>query len=133
VKGQSSIEFLAYVSISMFILAVLYNVMAEKQVETFENQRQERAEQVADKVAFNVEMGLVQGEGYSRVFSLPTEISGEGYKVSVWKESVKLDWRQDSHVSPSRYRGDQIEFEVNDSANVFKVEHNSSGVFVVGQ
>jgi len=62
---------------SMFMLAVLYTVMADKQTETFQQRSQDNAKAIAEKVSFNLEMALVQGQGYSRVISLPESISGK--------------------------------------------------------
>lgn len=131
-KGQSSMEFLALVSLSMFMLAVLYTVMADKQVETFQEQSQENAEQIANKVSFNLEMALVQGEGYSRVFSIPQNIAGKKYSLEVEDGVVKVDWGDSDILRSSRFHGRDINVTVNDS-NIFRVKHNQTGVFLVEQ
>lgn len=131
-KGQSSMEFLTYVSLSMFMLAVLYTVMADKQTDTFQNQLQDNAQGIADKVAFNLEMALVQGEGYSRVISLPENVAGQEYSVLATDGLIRVNWSSDSIVEPARYRGRNISF-TSDGTNVFRVKHNQSGVFMVEQ
>lgn len=131
-KGQSSMEFLAYVSLSMFILAVLYGVMADKQADTFQQQAQERAISIADKVSFNIEMALVQGEGYSRVISLPQNIAGRNYTVLATDGLIRVNWSSENTIEPTRYRGQNISF-TSDELNVFRVKHNESGVFMVEQ
>lgn len=124
-------EFLAYISLTMFILAALYTVMTVKQQDTFDRQTQEAAEMVAEKASFQVEMALVQGEGYSRVFSLPRNIGGENYTLSLKEGNTILKYDDRSMVRPTRYRGDLIQVKVDDDTGVFRVKHNASGVFLV--
>lgn len=131
-KGQSSMEFLAYISLSMFMLATLYTVMADKQTETFQQQAQDRAYSVAEKVSFNLEMALVQGEGYSRVISLPQNIAGQEYDVLVTDRLIRVNRSSDSLVQSTRYRGRNISFSSEDS-NIFRVKHNETGVFMIEQ
>lgn len=131
-KGQSSMEFLAYVSLSMLMLAVLYTVMADRQADTFQQQVQSNARGVADKVSFNLEMALVQGEGYSRVISLPEAIAGQEYSFLVTDGLIRVNWSSGRVVESTRYSGQDISFDV-DSSNVFRVKNNESGVFMVEQ
>lgn len=132
-KGQSSLEFLAMVSFSMLILASLYSLMADKQQETVSFQQDRNAEYISEKVAFEVEMALVQGEGYSRVFSLPASIAGNSYSVRAGNGEIHTEWGSDSMYRLSRYQGERIEIKVNQSSQVFRVKHNSSGVSIVEQ
>jgi len=132
VKGQSSMEFLAMISMSMIILAVLYGLMTSKQVDTFEQRAQTNAETVATDIGFNVEMALVQGEGYSRVLALPSAISGESYSVNMTNRRTILEYGDQTVSEPTRYPR-QIYFEVNDSSNEFKVENVGEEVRIVEQ
>lgn len=131
-KGQSSMEFLAYVSFTMFMLAALYGVIADKQTETFENQVQDEAKNIADKVGFNLEMALVQGEGYSRVISLPQNVAGQEYSVLATDGLIQIKWAMDSTVENTRYKGRNISFNSSGS-NVFRIKNNETGVFMVEQ
>ncbi|MFT4892387.1 MAG: hypothetical protein ACI8Z7_000159 [Candidatus Nanohaloarchaea archaeon] len=132
-KGQSSLEFLAMVSLSMLILASLYSLMAEKQQDTVKFQQDKNAEYVSEKVAFEVEMALVQGEGYSRVFSLPARIGGSNYSISVGSGEVFTQWGDSSLYRLSRYQGEEMVLNVDHESQVFRVKHNSSGVSIVEQ
>lgn len=129
-KGQSSLEFLAYVSMSMLILAVLYAVIADKQADTLEMQQRENVESISDKFSFNLEMALVQGEGYSREFSLRSGISGQTYTIETVPGNVNITWPGGSELYPTRYEGRKIELDINDSKTL-KVKNNETGVFVV--
>jgi len=132
-KGQSSIEFLAFVSMSMFMLAVLYTVMADKQAETFQQRSHDNARAVAEKVSFNLEMALVQGDGYSRVFSLPETIAGNKYNILIDGGTTRISWSSESVLGSTRYTGKKINTTVEDGSNVFRVKNNESGVFLVEQ
>ncbi len=131
-KGQSSMEFLAMISMSMIILAVLYGVMTSKQIDTFEQRAETNAETVATEIGFNVEMALVQGEGYSRVLALPSAIAGENYSVNMTNRRVILEYGDHTISEPTRYP-EQIYFEVNDSSNEFKVENRGEEVHIIEQ
>jgi hypothetical protein len=132
-KGQSSIEFLAFVSMTMFMLAVLYTVMADKQAETFQDRSQENARAIAEKVSFNLEMALVQGQGYSRVFSLPESIAGNNYNILVDGGTMRISWLSENVLGSTRYTGGNINVTVQDGSNVFRVKNNESGVYLIEQ
>lgn len=132
-KGQSSIEFLAFVSMSMFMLAVLYTVMADKQAETFQQRSQNNAQAIADKVSFNLEMALVQGEGYSRIFSLPETIAGNKYNILINGGTTRISWSSQNILGSTRYTGENINLTVEDGSNVFRVKNNESGVYLIEQ
>lgn len=129
-KGQSSIEFLSMVSISMILLAGLTTVMASKQKDTMDYQSRTNAEFVAEKVSFQVEMALVQGDGYSRVFTLPGGIAGSNYTVELGNGGANVYWRNESLYELSRYQGDPMSISVDSQSRVFHVKHNGSGVFL---
>lgn len=130
-KGQSSLEFLAYVSMSMLILAVLYAVIADKQADTLEMQQRENVESISDKFSFNLEMALVQGEGYSRVFTLPGGIMGNNYTVELGSGGANVYWKDNSLYHLSRYQGNPMNVSVDSDSRVFRVKHNASGVFLI--
>ncbi len=132
-KGQSSIEFLAFVSMSMFMLATLYTVMADKQTETFQQRSYDNAQAIADKVSFNLEMALVQGEGYSRVFSLPETIAGNKYNILINGGTTRVSWSSENMLGSTRYAGGEINVTVEDDSNVFRVKNNESEVYLIEQ
>jgi hypothetical protein len=140
-KGQSSLEFLAMVSMSMLILASLYSLMADKQQDSVQLQQRENVEYVAEKISFELEMALVQGEGYSRVFSVPGSLAGNNYRVNITKGNVGsedigtgriiIEYGENTASRRTRYQGRETSLNVNQSSNVFRVKHNSSGVWFV--
>lgn len=129
-SGQSALEFLAMVSLSALILAALYGVMVSKQSQTLEYQNSRTAGRIAEYVSFQVEMALVQGDGYSRVFSLPENIAGQEYNVSVFNGTSQLSWGDSSAIRPSRYMGDEVRISTS-GTNTFRVVNNEGEVKLV--
>jgi len=123
-------EFLAFVSMLMIILAALYGVITSKQIDTYEESSTSEAYKVAETVGFELEMALVQGEGYSRVFSLPSGIGGSEYNLTVSDNSVLVEYRDERVISSTRYP-EQTSIKVDGSQNIFKVKNNATGVFLV--
>jgi Na+-transporting NADH:ubiquinone oxidoreductase subunit NqrC len=126
-KGQSSLEFLAFVSISAIILAGMYGVMAQKQEDTYEFAQQRNAQKIAEKTSFQVEMGLIQGDGYSRVFSLPAEIGGSSYNLTIVNRSVLVEWRDQRTRRSSLYSGEELNITTKND-NVFKIVNNDENI-----
>ncbi len=129
-KGQSSIEFLTLISLSTLVLAGLYGVMVSKQGQANEFNNRQTADLVAEKVSFQVEMALVQGEGYSRVFSLPDEIAGRSYNVTVREGSTIVDWGEESHLRPALYEQREINITTRDN-NIFRIINSGEGISIV--
>lgn len=131
-KGQSSMEFLALVSLSALMLAGFHSAMVAKQSGVYEYQNTRAAEKVAEYVSFQVELALVQGEGYSRVFSLPDRIGGQPYTVTLLNGTTMVEWGNQTAFQANRYRGDSIEIRTGDT-NVFRVVNDGGEVTLVEQ
>ncbi len=129
-KGQSSIEFLTLISLSTLVLAGLYGVMVSKQGRANEFNNRQTADLVAEKVSFQVEMALVQGGGYSRVFSVPDEIAGGSYNVTVREGSTIVEWGEKSHLRPALYEQREINMTTKDTS-VFRIINNGEEVVIV--
>lgn len=128
-KGQSSIEFMSFVSFSLLILVILMSAVTMKQNQVNMRSNNMDGQMVGQNVAFQVEMALVQGEGYSREFILPSRIAGDPYRVRVINSTLVVDWKNNNYVMPTLYRGREITFNTNETNN-FRVLHNESGVYV---
>lgn len=124
-KGQSAIEFLSLVSLSALMMAALYGLTLSKQQEISQYRETQVIDIMGERYGFQIEMALVQGEGYSRVFSVPERISGMHYNISAGhsKMIVETDERRD--VSTTLYEGDWVNVSTR-KANVFKVLNNGS-------
>lgn len=124
-KGQSSIEFLSLVSMSALLLAALYGFISAKQAQLVNVDEQRTAEKMAEKTSFQIEMALIQGEGYSRIFSLDREISSSNYDVKVGNGIALVQYEDKMITEPTRYQGDWINIST-DSTSVFKVVNDGN-------
>lgn len=131
-KGQSSIEFLTLISLSTLVLAGLYGVMVSKQGRANDFNNRQTADLVAEKVSFQVEMALVQGDGYSRVFNVPEEIGGRSYNITVSAGSTIVEWGGKSHIRPALYEQREINITTRDT-NVFRIINSGEEVVIVEQ
>lgn len=123
-KGQVSLEFFIYFSISIIVLAVLFTTAANKQVETFNYRENARIGSVADKVAFEVESAQAYGQGYERDFSLPREVYGDQYVVKVTGGFVTAGSGNMTATAFSRYSGREISLKSEEGP--FEVKNNGS-------
>lgn len=126
-KAQSSLEFLAYISISMLLLAGLTGVVSSSQSKIVREHSSDRARAIADRVSFNLEMALVQGEGYSRLFDLPGGIGGSPYQVEVIGRNIRVSWKDRKIMASTRYTGKNFTL---DSGGTYRVVNNVSGVYM---
>lgn len=124
-RGQSSIEFLAFVSLSALLLAVMYGIVAEKQVDLSQNVISSQASRIAEEAGFQVEMAQVQGEGYLRNFSLDSEIAGRPYEVAIGRGSVLVNHSEGSTAGSTLYEGGWINVSTS-KTNRFAVNNNGS-------
>jgi len=129
--GQSSIEFMSFISFSLLMLVILLSAVTMKQNQVSMRSNNMDGQMAGQNVAFQVEMALSQGEGYSRQFTLPNRIAGEPYNVRVINSTLVVDWENNNHIMPTLYRGREINFGTNNTNN-FRVLHNDTGVYVVG-
>lgn len=126
-KGQSSIEFLSLVAMSSLILAAMYGVMASKEKKAFEYKNRRTAQEVAEKAGFQVELALVQGEGYSRVFSVPTAIGGSEYNITVRDQATVVEWANKTVSRSTLYDMDELNVTTSKS-NVLRVSNKEGEI-----
>lgn len=120
------------ISLSALVLAGLYGVMVSKQSESLQYQNERKSEKIAEHVSFQAEMALVQGDGYSRVLSIPQSVGGHNYTVKLVNGSGQLEWGNSSIIQPSRYRGEAI--WVNTSvSNIYRVLNRDGEVSLVAE
>lgn len=129
-KGQVSIEFFIYFSISLLALSVLTTSVVDRQVETFEYRESSEINSMGSKLAFELENAQNYGEGYERGLNLSPEIGNSNYTVEVVDSFVMVEYDNRSINIPSRYTG--REFTVNPENSPFKVVNNGS-VHVIPQ
>ncbi|MDY6766187.1 MAG: hypothetical protein SVW77_02360 [Candidatus Nanohaloarchaea archaeon] len=100
-NGQSSLEFVTMVILVLLVFTAFVSLFSGRQVDTLQQERQRIATNVADSVAFELDLALVEGEGFSRTFELRQSIGGEDYNVSVNGTTILLTYGEDRSVVSS--------------------------------
>lgn len=92
-KAQSSIELLLFFSIALLIFSVVYTTVFEKTRNVYESNSRSQAIEISEKVAAEINTAVSEGNGYSKNITLPNDIFGAGYTVSIDKGNVFVAWR----------------------------------------
>ncbi|MFB6145200.1 MAG: hypothetical protein ABEJ99_01705 [Candidatus Nanohaloarchaea archaeon] len=124
-KGQISIEFVAYLSFMLFISAILMSVMYDKQTKFIQADEEDQARDIASKASYIAEYALTQRNTTFSV-KIPLEISSSSYNLTVEEGVTKV--RVDGEVfrSFNSYEGRKITLK---SGGKYKVINNGSVYF----
>jgi len=133
-KGQTSIEFFSYFTISMAILALLFTSVADRQIEAFEFRENSLASNIGSSYGFELERADIVGEGYEKNLELPREILGSEYNVTVDQGFVIVEWGENNLVESARISNvdDSSDVKIESNEGPFKVKNNGS-IYVVPQ
>lgn len=124
--GQSSLEFVAMMSLALVLFAGFFTFFADRQATAANIQQDNMAVSVAEKVAFELDLALTQGDGFSRVFELRDDISGEPYTLTLRNETVLLEYEDADILATTAARG--VEGEVQPGTN--KVKNRGGRLYV---
>lgn len=129
-KGQSAIEFLIYISITLLILTILTGSISNKNQETQEFQEIKNAEKVADLISKELETAMIAGNGYSRNVTVPNNINGREYNVSQFNNNIiiELVGKNTTYSSPTKFSG-QITIN-SEIATTYRIQNNQNEVEV---
>ncbi|MDY6788712.1 MAG: hypothetical protein SVV03_01990 [Candidatus Nanohaloarchaea archaeon] len=127
-SGQSSLEFLVMIILALLIFTGFYTFFLNRQARAVENDRQTIAKSLADKISFDLDLALTQGDGFSREFNLREDIDGAAYNVTLGNGTVVLEYRDKFITSDTAVK--DVKGDVKPGKN--KVE-NQGGVIVVSQ
>ena len=99
-KGQISIEFLIYFTLTLLILT-FFLIKNETVNEELSNLKMDvEANDLIEKISFEIDSAVIAGDGYERKFFLDDSIGGfSTYSVEVMNYSVLLDWGDRSKSS----------------------------------
>ncbi|MFB6294741.1 MAG: hypothetical protein ABEI97_03200 [Candidatus Nanohaloarchaea archaeon] len=100
-SGQSSLEFVTMAVLLLLVFTSFVSLFAGRQSDTLQRERQRIAINVADTVAFELDLALTEGEGFSRTFDLRQSIGGQDYNVTVNGTTVLLTYGEDRSVVSS--------------------------------
>ncbi len=91
--AQASTEFLAFVSLLLVLvfLVVYKNYQSATQLEEYKTYQE--AQNLVNEIAFEINLALKAGDGYSRKFYVSKELYGiSNFTVEVRDYEVKLKW-----------------------------------------
>jgi len=127
-KGQVSIEFFVYFTISLLVLAVLFSSVADRQVEAFEFRESSLASNIGSSYVYEVEQAENYGEGFERDFELPREIFGTPYNVTVDSGFVVVEWKDNDIIQSSRIDSidNREDVKISSTEGPFRVKNNGS-------
>lgn len=99
-KGQVSIEFMIFLSILLIILTILLWSNLSLRYRMIGIKSNVEAQELCDKIAFEINSAIRAGEGYKRRFYLDETIYGSsGFDIFVEDYSVFIDWNDKSVTS----------------------------------
>lgn len=87
------------------VFAGFYSVLGQRQVMIAERQVSLQAEAVANKIGYELDLALTQGEGYSRQFTLPDRIGNADYNISVINGTIVVAWLDSQVLSTTAVDG----------------------------
>ncbi len=87
-KAQSSIELVMVVCMVSLIFSVFYTNMLQKNMNLKADRLDQNSRQLSYYIAYELNNVYVQGDGYSRNFTLPQKILDYDYNVSVFDNIV---------------------------------------------
>lgn len=92
-KGQTALEFMMIMVLLMLVFAAVYSSLGERSVVVAERNVQLQAADMADRIGYELDLALAEGEGFSRTFELRPEIGGAEYNVTISGGTIRLSWK----------------------------------------
>ncbi len=90
-KGQAGIEFLILISFLLFIFSTYYISLLKKDQEYFTNTVAYDGEALASTISMVLDTTFVEGNGFSINITLPTDIEGLKYTVTIYPNIVSIN------------------------------------------
>lgn len=82
-KAQTALEFLIMISLALVVFTTFYAVFSHKEMRALKRENSLRGESIADKVAYELNLALVQEDGFSSEFQIPSQLAGKTYNLSI--------------------------------------------------
>jgi len=82
------------IALALVLFAGFFTFFADRQMTAVAHQQQRVAAATAEEAAFELDLALTQGDGFSRMFDLRETIGGESYTVTVVNETVWLQYQE---------------------------------------
>jgi len=84
---------LMFFSIALLIFLAAYTSVFEKTKNAYDSKSLSEASGIGDKIAGEINTAVSEGDGYSKNITLPNDIFGASYVVSIDKGDVFVYWR----------------------------------------
>lgn len=81
--GQTALELLIMLTLIILFFSVYYTLFSIRSAETIEKRANFFAKGIADRIAFEVNLALTQGENFSKYFEIPETVLGNDYSISI--------------------------------------------------
>ena len=124
-KGQVSVEFVAYLSFTLLISAILLSVLYDKQTSFIQSEQEQEAEELASKVSYLAEYALTK-DNTSFTAQLPLSIQSNSYNVTVEAGMTRVEVQGEVFRSINNYKGRQIDLK---SGGNYRIFNNGSVYF----
>jgi Zn-dependent M28 family amino/carboxypeptidase len=124
-KGQVSVEFVAYLSFTLLISAILLSVLYDKQTSFIQSEQEQEAEELASKVSYLAEYALTQ-DNTSFTAQLPLSIESNSYNVTVESGMTRVEVQGELFRSINNYQGREIDIK---SGGNYRIFNNGSVYF----
>lgn len=123
-KAQVSVEFIAYLSFTLFVSAILIGVLQNKQVSVTETKQEQKAQEIIMETSYIAEYALTQSNTSFNV-TIPLEIS-EDYNVTIESGLTVVEAENYLLQNTNNYEGRTI---VLNSGGQYEVVNNGSVYF----
>lgn len=123
-KAQVSVEFVAYLSFTLFVSAILIGVLQNKQVSVTETKQEQKAQEIIMETSYIAEYALTQSNTSFNV-TIPLEIS-EDYNVTIESGLTVVEAENYLLQNTNNYEGRTI---VLNSGGQYEVVNNGSVYF----
>lgn len=97
--GQAGLELMMLVSFSLLVFSGFYLGILKKDVNVVNRQSELQAEEISEKIAFEIRTAKSTGDGYTRNFTLADDIYGVPYSVRIVNNMVLVDIKNSSYAS----------------------------------
>jgi len=98
-KGQVSAEFMIFISILIVIVSILIWSNLSIRYEMIGIKSNVEAQQLCDKIAFEVNSAIRAGDGYKRTFYIEDTLYGvSDFEIFIEEYAVYIDWDSNSVV-----------------------------------
>ncbi len=99
--GQASIEFMAYVIILLFVLAVAGGIAVKTSADILEERTNADAKRMATRLATEINIAVEIGDGYSKTITLPDTLEGSiNYTINTAQQRIFVSWNERNYSLP---------------------------------